>query len=177
MRSTYLRSRQLIPIRTEDDLRMARAVSKSAGVLLYRWRDGRLQVMLVHPGGPFWSGKDEGAWSIPKGAFEEGESPLEAARREFEEETGFEVEGRFIDLGEARQSDRKTVHVWALEGDLDEKRVVSNRFSLEWPRGSGVVREYPEIDKASWFDLQVAMRKIHKGQSCFLFRLMDALDL
>lgn len=148
----------------------------SGGILLFRLKNNRLEVMLVHPGGPFWSRKDEGAWSIPKGLFEENESPLDAAKREFREETGFEVEGEFIGLGELRQPSRKMVHAWALEKDLDETKVVSNNFSMEWPRKSGIVREYPEIDKAVWFDINVAKRKIQTGQVGFLDRLTEAID-
>jgi predicted NUDIX family NTP pyrophosphohydrolase len=150
-------------------------IAYSSGILLFRFKDGRLEMMLVHPGGPFWEMKDEGAWSIPKGLLKEQESPLDAARREFKEETGFEVDGEFIDLGELRQPSRKIVHAWAQELDLDETRVVSNRFSLEWPSGSGIEREYTEIDKAAWFGADQAKRKIQKGQAGFIDRLLDAL--
>ena len=148
----------------------------SGGILLFRFRDGKLEVMLVHPGGPFWVRKDEGAWSIPKGLFEEQESPLNAAKREFKEETGFDAIGEFIELGEQRLPSRKIVHAWALEMELDETEVVSNRFSLEWPKRSGVIREYPEIDRASWFDIDLARKKIQKGQTGFIDRLIEVLD-
>jgi len=148
----------------------------SGGILLFRFKNNNLEVMLVHPGGPFWAGKDEGAWSMPKGLFEEHESPLNAAKREFREETGFEVDGEFIGLGEQPLPSRKIVHAWALEKDLDETKVVSNAFSLEWPRKSGIVRQYQEIDKAVWFDIDQAKRKIQKGQAGFLDRLMEAID-
>lgn len=147
----------------------------SGGVLLFRFRDGKLEVLLAHPGGPFWARKDEGAWSIPKGLFEEQESPLDAAKREFKEETGFEVDGEFIELGILRQPSKKIVHVWALERDLDETRVVSNRFSLEWPRRSGIIRDYPEIDRAAWFDIEKARKMIQKGQAGFIDRLIKTV--
>ncbi len=143
---------------------------------MFRFRNGRLEVLLVHPGGPFWTRKDEGAWSIPKGVFEENESPLDAAKREFKEETGFEVDGDFIELGTLRQPSKKIVHVWALERDLDLTRVVSNKFSLEWPRRSGILREYPEVDRAEWLNIDVARKKIQKGQAGFLDRLIRAID-
>ena len=148
----------------------------SGGILLFRFKNNNLEVMLVHPGGPFWAGKDEGAWSMPKGLFEENESPLNAAKREFREETGFGVDGEFIGLGELRLPSRKIVHAWALEKDLNETKVVSNAFSLEWPRKSGIVRQYQEIDKAVWFDIDQAKRKIQKGQAGFLDRLTEAID-
>ena len=144
----------------------------SAGVLLYRIRDGELEVLLVHPGGPFWSRKDEGAWSIPKGIFEEDESALEAAKRELKEETGFAVNGNFLDLGAIRQPSRKMLHIWALLSDLDAGRARSNKFAMEWPPKSGVMREFPEIDRAEWFDLAKARRKIQKGQAGFIDRLL-----
>ena len=148
----------------------------SAGILLFRFRVERLQVLLVHPGGPFWSGKDEGAWSIPKGVVDEQETPLEAAKREFEEETGFEVEGQFIDLGTIRQPSKKIVHVWALKSDVDAALATSNIFTMEWPRKSGIMREFPEIDKAEWFDFEKARKKILKGQAGFMDRLMKAVN-
>lgn len=148
----------------------------SGGILLFRFRDDKLEVLLVHPGGPFWIRKDEGAWSIPKGLFDEDERPLDAAKREFKEETGFEAEGEFIDLGEQKQPSRKIVHAWALEKDLDETKVVSNKFALEWPKKSGVIREYPEIDRARWFDVDQARIKIQKGQLVFIDRLIEILN-
>ncbi|NMB86175.1 MAG: RNA pyrophosphohydrolase [Methanosaeta sp. PtaB.Bin018] len=145
---------------------------QSSGILLFRFRDGELEVLLVHPGGPFWAKKDDGAWSMPKGLIEGDESPLAAAKREFKEETGFEVDGDFIALGELRLRSRKTVHAWALEKDLDETKIVSNKFRIELPKGSGIIREYPEIDKASWFGINIAMKKIQKGQSDLIRRLV-----
>jgi predicted NUDIX family NTP pyrophosphohydrolase len=149
---------------------------KSGGILPFRFQDNHLEVLLVHPGGPLWAGKDEGAWSISKGLFEENESPLDAARREFKEETGFEVEGIFIELGRIKQPSGKIVFAWAVEKDLDERRIVSNNFMLEWPRRSGIMREFPEIDRAGWFDVESARKKILKGQQGFIDRLLHALD-
>jgi predicted NUDIX family NTP pyrophosphohydrolase len=143
----------------------------SAGILLFRFKNKKLEVMLVHPGGPFFAKKDYGAWSIPKGLFEEHENPLDAAKREFKEETGFEVDGEFIELGELKQPSKKIVYVWALEKDLDAKNIVSNTFKLEWPKNSGIVQEYPEIDKADWFDIEQAKKKILEGQRAFIDRL------
>lgn len=149
---------------------------KSGGILPFRFQDNHLEVLLVHPGGPLWAGKDEGAWSISKGLFEESESPLDAAKREFKEETGFEVDGVFIELGRIKQPSGKIVFAWAVEKDLDERRIVSNKFMLEWPRRSGIMREFPEIDRAGWFDVESARKKIHKGQQDFIDRLLYALD-
>ena len=146
---------------------------RSAGILLFRMREGKLEVMLVHPGGPFWAKKDAGAWSIPKGLYGEDEDPVVAAKREFKEETGAEVEGNLIELGELRQPRKKIVKVWAVERDFDEKNIVSNTFKLEWPKNSGKVREYPEIDKAGWFAVDEAKKKILKGQLGFIDRLLE----
>jgi len=148
----------------------------SAGILVYRFRNKRLEVFLVHPGGPFWKGKDRNAWSIPKGICEEGEDVLEAAKREFKEETGFEIDGDFIDLGQIRQSSGKIVHAFAIEGDIDPKKIKSNTFKLEWPKGSGNIKEYPEIDRGEWFTLDKAKEKITKGQKAFLDRLLEKLS-
>ncbi|HFD79768.1 MAG TPA: NUDIX domain-containing protein [Gammaproteobacteria bacterium] len=144
----------------------------SAGILLYRFRDGRLELLLGHPGGPFFARKDEGVWSIPKGLREDGEDLLQTARREFGEETGFAVDGQFLELGSARMRSGKTVHVWALEKDVDADRAVSNHFEMEWPRGSGRVRSYPEMDRAAWFPLTEARTRIFPGQRVFLDRLL-----
>lgn len=148
----------------------------SAGILLYRYEDSELKVLLVHPGGPFWKNKDEGAWSIPKGVYVEDEDSLEAARREFKEETGFEVNGDFIDLGEIKQSGGKVAHAWALEQDLDTKKIESNTFTLEWPPKTGNIQEYPEIDKAGWFSLGEERKKILKSQVALLERLAQQLN-
>lgn len=154
---------------------MSRAAS--AGLLLFRLRRcarGRvLQVLLGHPGGPFWAHRDEGAWSIPKGEYEPTEDPLAAARREFEEELGVPVPAsRFLELGAARQPSGKTVVVWAAEGDLDPVTAVSNIVELEWPQGSGRLRRFPELDRVAWFDLAAARRKLLAGQRPFLDRLV-----
>lgn len=148
---------------------------RSAGILLYRFVDGRLEVMLVHPGGPFWQHKDTGAWSIPKGLCEGDESPLETAKREFREETGFEAAGEFIDLGELKQPSGKIVHAWALGQDMDTSRIVSNTFSLEWPRNSGRVKDYPEVDRGEWFGIDMARERLLQGQLGFLDRLLASI--
>lgn len=148
----------------------------SAGILLYRYRDGDLEVLLVHLGGPYWTNKDLAAWSIPKGLCEIDENLLETARREFEEETGFAVDGNFISLGKLKQSSGKVIHAWALEGELDADKIRSNTFTLEWPSNSGRLREYPEVDKGTWCDLKTARRKIFKGQIPFLDRLEERLN-
>lgn len=148
----------------------------SAGILLYRFIADELQVMLAHPGGPFWINKDDGAWTIPKGLLEENEDPLEAAKREFQEETGVAVDGEFIELGAIKQPSGKIVHAWAaLGGDIDASKIVSNTFTLEWPRNSGKIKEYPEIDKAEWFNESQAKKKILKGQLGFIETLVKRL--
>ena len=146
----------------------------SAGLLLYRRRGGRVEVLLVHPGGPFWKNKDDGAWSIPKGEFEEGENPLAAARREFAEETGFQAPGPFVALGTARQKGGKVIHAWACEGDCDPGAIRSNTFTIEWPPRSGRQQEFPEIDRAAFFGLGEARRKINPAQAVLLDALEDA---
>jgi predicted NUDIX family NTP pyrophosphohydrolase len=148
---------------------------QSAGILMYRYRDGVLEVLLAHPGGPLWEGRDSGAWTIPKGLFDDDEEPLAAARREFEEETGCAVDGDFIALGELRLPSGKVVHVWAVEGDLDADEIESNLFTMEWPRGSGRMRDFPEVDRGAWFNLDTARGKIFKNQAPFLQRLLDAI--
>lgn len=148
----------------------------SAGILLFRFGNEKLEVMLVHPGGPFWANKDDGVWSIPKGLPEDNENPLDTARREFKEETGFEVDGEFIDLGELNQSSVKIVHVWALEKDLDITNIVSNTISYEWPKNSGKIQEIPEVDKAGWFDIELAKKKIIKGQIRFIDKLIEIIN-
>jgi predicted NUDIX family NTP pyrophosphohydrolase len=148
---------------------------KSAGILMYRFVGSRLEVFLVHPGGPFWAKKDAGAWSIPKGEFEEGENPLEAAKREFQEETGLSVEGEFIPLGPVKQRSGKVVSAWAVEGNCDAKFIKSNTFSMEWPPGSGKRREFPEVDRAEWFGIPEAKEKILPGQGLFLEEISQKL--
>jgi predicted NUDIX family NTP pyrophosphohydrolase len=148
---------------------------RSAGLLMFRRRRGELQVLLAHPGGPLWSRKDQGAWSIPKGEYGEEEDPLAAAQREFAEETGWTARGEFLALGEARQSGGKLVTVWAFEGDAEPSTLRSNTFSMEWPPRSGNMREFPEIDRAGWFSLALAQEKILTGQAVFLDRLLAML--
>ena len=140
------------------------ARKESAGLLMYRLRGGALEVLLAHPGGPFWARRDQGAWSIPKGELEAGEEPLETARREFEEETGVQPEGPYLRLPDIEQKNRKLVHAWAFEGDCDPSKIRSNTFRLEWPPRSGKTAEFPEIDRAR--------RKINPAQAA----LVDALE-
>ena len=143
----------------------------SAGILLYRRRNDALEVFLVHPGGPFWAKKDLGAWSLPKGEIEEGEEPLAAAKREFAEETGFEVEGEFRALAPLRQKSGKTVMAWAVEGDCDPAQLRSSMFEMEWPPRSGKRAEFPEVDRGAWFSLEEARERILAGQAPFLDEL------
>jgi predicted NUDIX family NTP pyrophosphohydrolase len=145
----------------------------SAGILMFRRPAGEPEVLLVHPGGPFWRKKDLGAWSIPKGEYEENEDALAAARREVEEETGLRPIGDLISLGQVRQAGGKLVTAWALETDCDASACRSNSFTLEWPKGSGKMHEFPEIDRAEWFGLAMAREKILKGQVAFLERLAE----
>lgn len=146
---------------------------RSAGLLLYRRTGGGLEVLLVHPGGPFWAKKDDGAWSIPKGEYEPDEDPLQVAVGEFEEEIGVAPPpvDAAVSLGEAPQPSGKLVSAWALEGDLEIDEVHSNTFPMEWPPRSGKIREFPEVDRAEWFDLETARRKLLNGQVAFLDRL------
>ena len=148
---------------------------RSAGVILFRRKGPHVEVLLAHPGGPFWKNKDDGAWSIPKGEYGENEDPLAAAKREFAEETGLTPPGDFIPLGEIRQPGGKVVTAWAAEGDCDASRVRSNTFSMPWPPGSGKLQEFPEIDRAEWFPVEIARRKILKGQAGLLERLVQHL--
>jgi predicted NUDIX family NTP pyrophosphohydrolase len=147
---------------------------RSAGFLLHRDAGGGIEVLLVHPGGPFWARRDAGAWSIPKGEYSDGEDPLDAARREFAEELGSRApDGDPADLGEIRQKSGKVVHGWALVGDLDPVAIQSNTFTLEWPPRSGRTREFPEVDRAEWFELERAREKINPAQAAFLDRLAE----
>ena len=152
------------------------AKKNSAGILLHRLRGSGIEVFLVHPGGPFWAKKDAGAWSIPKGEFEAGEDPLEAAKREFKEETGFAVEGNFIELTPVKQPGGKVVYAWAVMGDCEAESIKSNTFSLEWPPRSGKRKEFPEVDRAGWFTPEVAREKILKGQLNFLEELKRKIE-
>jgi predicted NUDIX family NTP pyrophosphohydrolase len=157
---------------------MAKAAKKnSAGILPYRRvAGGSLEVLLVHPGGPFWAKKDEGAWSVTKGEFEPEEDGFAAAKREFAEETGTTVEGNFLGLKPLKQKSGKVVHAWAVEWDWDPSKLVSNAFEIEWPRGSGNVKSYPEVDKAAWFDVATARIKILAGQVGFIDELIACLE-
>jgi predicted NUDIX family NTP pyrophosphohydrolase len=149
---------------------------RSAGILLYR-RNGALEVLLVHPGGPFWAKKDLGAWSIPKGEYEEGDDPLATALRELEEETGHRLEATdLLELGWIRQRGGKLLTAWAAQGDLDASAITSNTFTMEWPPRSGRRREFPEVDRAGWFDLPAAREKLLAAQTELLDRLVSALE-
>ena len=150
--------------------------ARSAGILLFRRGAAGPEVLLAHPGGPFWARKDLGAWSIPKGEHGDDESPLVCARREFAEETGAELpEGALVELGEVRQGGGKLVRAWAAEGDLDPEAVRSNTFELEWPPRSGRTQEFPEIDRAAWFGLDEAPERLLAAQAPFLDRLREHL--
>lgn len=150
----------------------ASSTRRSAGILLHRGTGADLEVLLVHPGGPFWAKRDDGAWSIPKGEYGPGEDAVLAARREFAEELGSEPpDGELTDLGEVRQKSGKIVHAWALAGDLDAATIVSNTFTMQWPPKSGQMREFPEVDRADWFTLANARAKINGGQAPLLDRL------
>ena len=148
----------------------------SAGILLYRIRAGAVEVLLVHPGGPFWAKKDLGAWSIPKGEHEEGEDAMACALREFTEETGSApAPGELIDLGTVKQKAGKVVQAWALEGDLDADAIRSNTFELEWPPRSGRRQTFPEVDRAGWFSAEAAREKLIPAQAAFVDRLLEHL--
>lgn len=149
---------------------------QSAGLVMYRYCNSILQVLLVHPGGPFWAKKDIGAWSIPKGEFASDEDRLAVARREFEEETGFQVTGNFVALTPIKQAGGKVVHAWAIEGDCNTSHVRSNTFQMEWPPHSGKQQEFPEVDRAEWFDLPSARTKILKGQRDLLDELQHLIN-
>ncbi|MGD1172869.1 NUDIX domain-containing protein [Mycobacterium seoulense] len=150
----------------------------SAGVLLYRTREGVVEVLIAHPGGPFWARKDNGAWSIPKGEYTDGEDPWAAAQREFSEELGVSApSGTRLDLGQLKQSGGKVVTAFAVHADLDVSDARSNTFELEWPKGSGTMREFPEVDRVGWFSVAEARVKLLKGQLDFLDRLMARADL
>ena len=148
---------------------------QSAGILFYRIRKKKIEILLAHPGGPFFAKKDEGVWSIPKGEFEDDEEPLKAAIRETEEETGIEAFGDFIQLTPVKIKSGKVIHAWALEFEVDPGEVDSNFFTMEWPPKSGRFQEFPEIDRIEWFSLQVARVKIHPGQLPLLAELEDLI--
>ena len=148
---------------------------QSAGILLYRWTAGALEVFLVHPGGPFWKNKDAGSWTIPKGEFENEEPALDAAIREFREETGFTLKGHFQPLSPIRQKGGKRVFAWALAGDLDPAKISSNTFELEWPRHSGQQQTFPEVDKGGWFSVTAARGIINPAQIALLEELEETV--
>ena len=143
----------------------------SAGLVVYRKRTGGVEVLLVHPGGPFWKNKDDGAWSIPKGEFTEGENPLAVARREFQEEIGQPIDGDFAALAPIKQRSGKTVHAWSIETDVDVSQTHSNTFTIEWPPRSGKHQDFPEVDRVEWFPLDTAMKKINAAQQELLQQL------
>ncbi len=146
---------------------------QSAGLILYRVKQKKLQVLLVHPGGPFWNRKDEGAWSIPKGETETGEELLDTAKREVREETGWNIHGNFIALDAVRQKSGKVVYGWAVNSDMDESTFKSNLFEIEWPPHSGKMKSFPEVDKAGWFFIEEAYKKIHSYQTGLLDQLIQ----
>lgn len=149
---------------------------QSAGLLLYRRKGGQIEVLLGHPGGPFWAKKDKGAWSLPKGEFDEGEDSLTAAKREFGEEIGQQApDGEYQEIGTVKLKSGKTIYGWALEADMDVSTVMSNTFEIEWPPKSGKMQEFPEIDRAQWLTLAAAKEKMHTGQSEFIDRLATQL--
>ena len=148
----------------------------SAGILLYRRKDNFIEIFLVHPGGPFWKGKDNGAWSIPKGEFTKDEDPLTVAQREFQEETGQSVQGDFQQLKPIQQKGGKMVYAWAVEGDADADNIVSNTFKQEWPYKSGKWITIPEVDKAGWFSVEEAREKMNAAQFAFVDELISLID-
>ncbi|MGN6569700.1 MAG: NUDIX domain-containing protein [Flavipsychrobacter sp.] len=148
---------------------------KSAGILAYRWAGVELQVLLVHPGGPFWARKDAGAWSIPKGEFSDDEDPLAAAKREMQEELGVAPDGKYVPLTPIRQKSGKQVYAWAVETNIDTEKIVSNTFAIEWPPASGKMKEFPEIDKAEWYSLTATKEKINPAQFAFVAELQQLL--
>jgi predicted NUDIX family NTP pyrophosphohydrolase len=151
-------------------------MKKSAGILIYRSYNKEYEVFLVHPGGTYWAKKDIGTWSIPKGEFNEDEEPLAAAKRELKEETGITIEGKFIELEPVKQNPAKIVLAWAIEGDCDAANIISNTFEMEWPPKSGKMQCFPEVDKAGWFTIKEAKKKILPGQIGLLEQLEKLLD-
>lgn len=155
---------------------MAKRPNVSAGLLLYRRSQNGLEIFLAHPGGPFWKAKESGAWTIPKGVIDPEEDPLDAARREFTEETGIEPQGPFVPLGSIRQRAGKTIHAWAWEGDADANSTTSNEMRTEWPRGSGRWITFPEVDRCAWFGSVTAKARINPAQAELIDRLEALLD-
>jgi predicted NUDIX family NTP pyrophosphohydrolase len=152
------------------------AAKQSAGLLLYRWGEAGLELLLAHPGGPFWARKDQGAWSIPKGEFLDDEAPLSAARREFAEEIGTRVEGEALALTPLKQPSRKVIHAFAVEHDLNVEKITSNSFEMEWPPKSGKKAAFPEVDRAAWFGVDEARKRIQPGQAPILDELVRRLE-
>jgi predicted NUDIX family NTP pyrophosphohydrolase len=150
-------------------------MKRSAGLLLYRRKGKAFEFFLVHPGGPFWRRRDDGAWTVPKGAIEPGEDPLAAARREFTEETGFAVDGEFVELGDFKQPGGKHVAVWAVQGDCDPAKLTSNEFEMEWPPRSGKRQSFPEVDRGQWFGVDEARGKFLVGQRPILDAFRDKI--
>ena len=151
-------------------------MKKSAGLLLYKFIDSTIYFLLVHPGGPFWKNKDLESWSIPKGEFTDDEDPLEAARREFNEETGFEIDGDFINLESVKLKSGKTIFAWAVEFDIDVALVKSNEFEMEWPPKSGSMKSFPEVDRAEWFQTAEALKKINPAQADFIVQIISKIS-
>jgi len=149
---------------------------QSAGILLYRIKNKVLEVLLVHPGGPYWKNKDAGSWTIPKGEFTDQDDPLEEAKREFREELGFKFEGSVIKLSPIKQKGGKMVYAWASEGDIDPLKIKSNMFEIEWPPKSGKNQKFPEVDKAEWFEVKEAMQKINQAQVPFIDELIKKIN-
>lgn len=150
-------------------------MKKSAGILLYRRTAGFPEFLLVHPGGPFWKNKDLEAWSIPKGEFTDDENPMTAAIREFEEETGTLLKGDFIALESVKLKSGKLIYAWALEGDMNPENITSNTFETEWPPKSGLLKNFPEVDKAAWFSSETALEKINPAQGDFILQLLKMI--
>jgi predicted NUDIX family NTP pyrophosphohydrolase len=148
---------------------------RSAGLIMYRYRDSKLEVLLVHPGGPYWSKKDDRSWSIPKGEYLDDEDPLIAAKREFKEETGYDAKGKFLLLTPRKQPSGKLISAWGFEGDCDASSIRSNTFTMEWPPRSGKQSEFPEVDRAEWFPINLAKKKIIKGHIGFIDELCEIL--
>ena len=148
---------------------------KSAGLVMYRYRNSILEVFLVHPGGPYWAKKDDGSWSIPKGEYSDDEEPFQVAKREFKEETGYDAKGDFLPLTTIKQPSRKLISAWAFEGDCDASTIKSNTFKMEWPPRSGKEAEFPEVDRAEWFPTNMAKKKLLKGHIGFIEELCEIL--
>jgi predicted NUDIX family NTP pyrophosphohydrolase len=155
-----------------------RRSNQSAGIMVYRFSKGGFEVFLVHPGGPFWKNKDQHAWSIPKGEFFAAEEEaLEAAKREFEEETGHKIDGKFFALSPVKRKDGKVIYAWAIEAEVNPDNLTSNTFEMEWPPKSGKIQTFPEIDQGGWFDYESALYKLHNYLKPFLLELVKRLNV